>query len=190
MSPMRTTRPTARSSWKVPRTTGLVGNHLEVVGWGAWSPFAPVTGATATRWLLDPVAGTAVEEALDDLVHRFPTINEAMIGRPSAISYSVAFPGAGWKSRDRQTRHRFRPTASASARRRSTCRRSCLSYPAATRLSRMTLFAHHRQRSQADASELARTRRTRPHRSRRPYSVPAGSQWNPWLMDPSEEAQF
>jgi len=58
-------------------------------------PVAPVTGATATRWLLDPVAGTATEEPLDDLVTDFPTINEALTGRPSTISYSVAFPGAG-----------------------------------------------------------------------------------------------
>ncbi|WP_406149628.1 carotenoid oxygenase family protein [Streptomyces sp. NBC_01012] len=58
-------------------------------------PLAPVTGATATRWVLDPVTGTAAEDGLDDLTTDFPTINEAYTGLPSTISYSVAFPGAG-----------------------------------------------------------------------------------------------
>ncbi|MEV6562860.1 carotenoid oxygenase family protein [Nocardia sp. NPDC051756] len=58
-------------------------------------PVAPVSGALATRWLLDPATGTATEHMLDDLVTDFPTINDTRTGRPSTISYSVAFPGSG-----------------------------------------------------------------------------------------------
>ncbi|MFD9891404.1 carotenoid oxygenase family protein [Amycolatopsis sp. NPDC059027] len=58
-------------------------------------PTTPVSGAIATRWLLDPATGTATEQELDDLVTDFPSINDDRTGLPSAISYSVAFPGAG-----------------------------------------------------------------------------------------------
>lgn len=58
-------------------------------------PDTPVTGAVTTRWILDPATGTATEQALDDLVTDFPTINDTLTGRPSTVSYSVAFPGSG-----------------------------------------------------------------------------------------------
>ena len=58
-------------------------------------PTSLATGAIETRWLLDPAAGTATEQPLDDLVTDFPTINESLTGRLSTISYSVAFPGSG-----------------------------------------------------------------------------------------------
>ncbi|MGW8378916.1 carotenoid oxygenase family protein [Streptomyces sp. ODS28] len=75
-----------RSSWETSWKwwTGAPGH-----------PLAPVTGATATRWVLDPRTRSAREEPLDDLSTDFPTINEGFTGRSSAISYSVAFPGAG-----------------------------------------------------------------------------------------------
>ncbi|GAA5066578.1 carotenoid oxygenase family protein [Nocardia callitridis] len=58
-------------------------------------PIAPVTGAVATRWILDPKSATVSESILDDLSTDFPTINDEFTGRPSAFSYSVAFPGSG-----------------------------------------------------------------------------------------------
>jgi carotenoid cleavage dioxygenase-like enzyme len=56
---------------------------------------APVTGATAHRWTLDPSRVTVTETPLDDLVTEFPTINERRLGSPTDVSYAVAFPGAG-----------------------------------------------------------------------------------------------
>ncbi|MBS2531217.1 carotenoid oxygenase family protein [Catenulispora sp. NF23] len=58
-------------------------------------PNAPTSGAVVTRWLLDPVAGTALEEPIDDLATDFPTVDDRLTGRRSSISYHVAFPGAG-----------------------------------------------------------------------------------------------
>jgi carotenoid cleavage dioxygenase-like enzyme len=58
-------------------------------------PVTPLTGAIATRWTLDPAAGKATEEAVDDLTSEFPTINDERLGRANRYGYAVAFPGAG-----------------------------------------------------------------------------------------------
>jgi carotenoid cleavage dioxygenase-like enzyme len=58
-------------------------------------PTAPVTGATAHRWTLDPSTSRAAETPLDDLVAEFPTVNEDRLGSPTDFSYAVAFPGSG-----------------------------------------------------------------------------------------------
>ncbi|MFJ2200653.1 carotenoid oxygenase family protein [Streptomyces violaceusniger] len=55
----------------------------------------PLVGSLHHRWILDPSAGTAREEPLDDLVTEFPTINDSVLGRPSRYGYAVAFPGGG-----------------------------------------------------------------------------------------------
>lgn len=82
----------------------LEGPRYDRTGWetswkwwigGAGHPDAPVTGATAHRWVLDPAAGTALEVPLDDLITDFPTINDQHLGRHNDVSYAVAFPGAG-----------------------------------------------------------------------------------------------
>jgi carotenoid cleavage dioxygenase-like enzyme len=58
-------------------------------------PDVPLTGALASRWVLDPAARTSREERVDDLVTEFPTINDERTGLPSDVSYAVAFPGSG-----------------------------------------------------------------------------------------------
>ncbi|MFG1928729.1 carotenoid oxygenase family protein [Cryptosporangium sp. NPDC048952] len=55
----------------------------------------PGTGMTAYRWTLDPATGKAAEEATDDLVTEFPTIDNRFVGLPNRHSYALAFPGSG-----------------------------------------------------------------------------------------------
>ncbi|MFG1928649.1 carotenoid oxygenase family protein [Cryptosporangium sp. NPDC048952] len=85
-------------------TVVLEGPRYDRAGWETswkwWAglpgcPDVPVTGATATRWVLDPVHRTASRTELDYLSTDFPTINPTVLGRPSAFSYHAAFPGAG-----------------------------------------------------------------------------------------------
>lgn len=85
-------------------TVVLEGPRYDRAGWETswkwWSgapgcPDVPVTGATATRWILDPARGSARRTDLDDLTTDFPTINPDRLGRHSDLSYHAAFPGAG-----------------------------------------------------------------------------------------------
>jgi carotenoid cleavage dioxygenase-like enzyme len=85
-------------------TVVLEGPRYDRAGWEtSWKwwvgspgcPDVPVTGATATRWVLDPARGTARRTDLDDLSTDFPTINNDRLGRATAISYHAGFPGAG-----------------------------------------------------------------------------------------------
>ncbi|BCJ38643.1 hypothetical protein Athai_61460 [Actinocatenispora thailandica] len=46
-------------------------------------------GASLYRWVIDPVAGTVSEQQLDDRRVEFPTINDALVGRPSRYRYTV-----------------------------------------------------------------------------------------------------
>ena len=82
----------------------LEGPRYDRAGWAtSWKwwigaaghPIAPVTGATAHRWVLDPASGTAREYPLDDLTIEFPTINDDHTGLPNSVGYAVGFPGPG-----------------------------------------------------------------------------------------------
>ena len=50
---------------------------------------ATIATATLHRWTLDPVSGSAKEEAQDDRGIEFPTFNDALLGRPSRYLYTV-----------------------------------------------------------------------------------------------------
>jgi carotenoid cleavage dioxygenase-like enzyme len=50
------------------------------------------TGGHLHRWTLDPAAGTAREERLDDLAIEYPTINDSRVGRASNAVYAVSSP--------------------------------------------------------------------------------------------------
>ncbi|GAA2291641.1 carotenoid oxygenase family protein [Nonomuraea roseoviolacea subsp. roseoviolacea] len=52
-------------------------------------------GSTLHRWILDPATGKATDEALDDLVTEFPSINDDHTASANRYSYAIAFPGAG-----------------------------------------------------------------------------------------------
>ncbi|NYI03468.1 carotenoid oxygenase family protein [Allostreptomyces psammosilenae] len=52
----------------------------------------PNSGSRQRRWTVDPVAGTATEEQIDDLVVEFPTINEDVLGRQHRYHYAIAYP--------------------------------------------------------------------------------------------------
>ena len=71
------------------------------VMWGGPVPGDPAAAAAATgaarmhRWVLDPRDGSVTETALEERGVEFPTIDEALVGRPSRWRYAVADRGAG-----------------------------------------------------------------------------------------------
>ncbi|MFI2028283.1 carotenoid oxygenase family protein [Streptomyces buecherae] len=80
----------------------LTGPRYDRAGWEqSWKWWTgapghapdPVVGASAHRWVLDPVTGRATEQPLDGLVSEFPTINEEFTGSANRFVYGVAFPG-------------------------------------------------------------------------------------------------
>ena len=66
---------------------------------GDAGPSARVRGATGAeqgtlhRWTIDPAAGTVREQQLDDRNVEFPTLFDALVGRPNRYLYTMGGPG-------------------------------------------------------------------------------------------------